>query len=90
MNDIEALAPRVEQGAQHLRRMLKIRIHRHDHVSVGVVEAGSERRLMAEVARQEKILKPLVRTVKLLENPSRFVPAAIVHEEHGPIHLERV
>jgi hypothetical protein len=50
VDDLIALAPFGEHGRQHLRWMLEIGIHHHNHIGGAMIEASSERKLLAEVS----------------------------------------
>ena len=70
----------VEHLRDQLRRVLEIGVHHHHGVALGVIEAGRQRGLMAEVARQEDDADPRVGLGQTLEDGRRAVGRAVVDE----------
>jgi hypothetical protein len=80
--------PRGDEGGNHLRRVLEVRVHGHHRIGCGGMrEPGGERALEAEVARQLDQLE--TRIVRHLR-PDQLhgaIAAAIVHQDRPPDHL---
>ena len=64
--------------------MLQIAVHHHDEVAVCVVEAGGERPLVPEVARERQVHHPVVTFGERLEHEDAVVRTSVVDEEQRP------
>ena len=52
VDDVRAVLPVLDHGQDQLRRVLQVGVDHHDHGAPGMVQAGRDRRLVAEVARE--------------------------------------
>lgn len=69
-----------EEHAPHeLGRMLEVGVHDDDGVTLGMLEAGEHRRLLAEIATEGDIAGTGVGLGDLLEERERPVLASVVH-----------
>ena len=64
--------------------MLKVGIHDHYAVAMGMVEACQHGCLLSEIARQGYVAKTLVAQVHLLNLLQRMVLAAVVYQQYLP------
>jgi hypothetical protein len=79
VDDVVALVePIAHELVDQCRRMLPIAVHEQDGAQAGVVEAGEQRRLLAEIAGQRKHLNVEVVGRKFARNGKRSVAAAVV------------
>ena len=80
VDDVAARAPVVEHLGDQLRRILEVGVEHHDGIARGVVEAGGQRRLVAEVARQVDDAHARVGGRDAVERLRRAVGRAVVDE----------
>jgi hypothetical protein len=87
VDDFSAAAPGGHELGNQLRRILEVAVHQHDGIGVGERQAGGQRRLMAEVARQ--LDQPEARVVALLplHDGRRIIRAAVVDVQHAATQL---
>ena len=81
VDDVAPGPPVVEHRRDHLGRVLEIGVEHHDGVAAGVVEAGGERRLVAEVPRQVDDAHPRVVRGQRLELHRGAVGGPVVDED---------
>ncbi len=81
VHDVGAAPPRLEHLADQLRRVLEVAVDHHHDVAARVLEAGADRRLVAEVARQGDHLDPLVGGRERAHPLARGVARAVVDED---------
>ncbi len=84
IDDVIAFAPASDHVAHHLGRILKIRIHHHDRFSLGPVGTGSDRDLVAEVARQRYQFVARFLLHQFLEQSGRGISRAVIDENDFP------
>ena len=70
----------VEHRRDQLRRVLQVGVEHHHGVALGVVEAGGERRLVPEVARQVDDADARVGPGEAIEQHRRTVARAVVDQ----------
>ena len=87
VDDVGAAAPRLEHLADQLGRVLEVAVDHHHDVAAGVLQAGADRRLVAEVARQGDHLDALVGRRQRAQALARRVAGAVVDEDQ--LELER-
>ena len=80
IDDVTAGAPVVEHAGDELRRILKVGVEHHDRVATRMVEAGGERRLMPEIARELNDADSRVGRRELVELGVGGVGGAVVDE----------
>src|SRR5688572_14341322 len=80
-DDVKALIQLLEEVGNVLRIMLKIAIHGDDVLAGSMVEAGSERGRLAEIAAQFHYDHPAVDGRDLFQEPKGIVTAAVIHED---------
>src|SRR6185369_11396065 len=84
-DDGVALFPLLDQPRDRLRRVLEVAVDQHHAVAAGVVDPGSDRRLVAEVARQLHQLEARVLLVEAADDVAGAVGAAVVDEHRLPV-----
>ena len=62
--------------------VLKVSIHQHNDIAIGMVERGAQRRLVTEVTGEDHQANPAIRPHGFLQQPARLVRAAVVHQYH--------
>src|SRR2546430_12965684 len=82
VDDLVAFAPAGDQVGRELRRILEIAVHDDDRVARRAVEAGRDRHLVAEVAREPEHLETGVAPAQVREQVGAPVRAAVVDEDH--------
>ena len=80
VDDVGALAPLGDHVGDQLRRVLQVGVDHRDDVADGVLEAGGQRGLVAEVARQVDDAHARVGGGDPVEQLGRAVGAAVVDE----------
>src|SRR5581483_12522994 len=80
VNDVVAFAPALDERADQLGRVLQVDIHRNKDIAAGVVYAGGESRLLAEIARKVDHANAFVAAAAVEQMPERLVARAVVHE----------
>ena len=80
VDDVVALAPALDERPEQLGRILQVDVHRDQDVAARVVDAGGERRLLAEVAREVDDPQPAVTRAAVEQMGQRVVVRAVVHE----------
>ena len=68
--------------------MLQIAVHSDDHVALGVIESGGERRGLAEIAPQPDACHTRVERGDLPENRRRAICAAVIDEDQFIVFAE--
>src|SRR5207248_5220142 len=81
---VGARAPALDQVGDQLGRVLQVTVHHHDDVALGAIEAGGQRLLVAEVAREEDDADPAVVLRQPLEDLTGAVGGAVVHQHELP------
>ena len=84
VDDLGTLSPPRNEFANHLRRMLKITVHRDDRVPACCIEACRDRNLMSEAPREPNDAESCVRGMDLDEPVVRRICAPVVHEDDFP------
>ena len=79
---VAVIAPVMDQRLDQRRRMLSIAVDEQHRAEPGVIEAGEQRRLLAEIARQRDQLNIERRGRQLVSDGKRIVAAAIVDIDH--------
>ena len=79
---IAVIEPMVDQRLNQRRRVLAIAVHEQHGAAAGVIEAGKQRRLLAEIARQRDELHVEVRGRQLVDDRKRVVATAVVDIDH--------
>ena len=80
VDHVAARSPVVEHRGDQLRGILEVGVEHHHGVAAGVVQAGRERGLVAEVARQVDDAHPRVALGQPLEHRRRAVAGAVVDQ----------
>ena len=89
VDDVVALkVPRHELG-DHRRRVLQVAVEHHHGVGVAVVEAGEQRRLLAEAARERQHRNRRVRSGQRAQQVEAAVAAAVDHVQHAALSSRR-
>ncbi len=81
VDDIEPFLPAPDELQQHFRGILEVPVHHDDRPALRVIEAGRNRRLVAEVAAQVDHDHAGVLLLHLVEQPGGRVAAAVVDED---------
>jgi hypothetical protein len=85
VHDIGAVAPARDHVRDQLGRVLEVGVDHHHGVAARVLEAGGDRGLVAEVARERDHLDPLVGRGELGEQPAGPVLGAVVGDHQLPV-----
>ena len=75
---IAVIEPMPDQGLDQRRRMLTVTVHEQHGAEPGVIEAGQQRSLLAEITRQRNHLDIERVGREPARNRQRVIPAAIV------------
>ena len=81
VDDVGALAPLGDHVGDQLGRVLQVGVDHRDGVADGVLEAGGQRRLVAEVAREVHDAHARVGGGEPVEDLGRAVGAAVVDDD---------
>ena len=68
--------------------MLQIAVHGDDHVALGVIESGGQRRCLAEIATQPDASHARIKRGNLPENRRRAVYAAVIDKDQFIVFAE--
>src|SRR5262249_16811143 len=83
VDDIEAaIEPMADQRLDQGGRMLAVAVHEQHRAEAGVIEAGEERRLLAEIARERNDLDVEINGGKSARRFEGGVAAAVVDIDH--------
>ena len=85
IGNIKALAPGGDQIRDHLGRVLQIGVN-HDHClcPAGVIQAGRERNLLAEIAAEIEYGHTVILRLKAEHDGQRAILRPIIHIDHFP------
>ncbi len=84
-DDVVAFEPPADELADERRRILEVGRHDDRRVAAAMVEAGRDRDVAAEVAREPERADARVRRAEPSQDIERSVAAAVVHEDEFPI-----
>ncbi len=76
---VAAIEPMADQGFDQRRRMLAVGIHEQHGAEAGMIEAGEQRGLLAEIARQRDHLDVDRLRRQRQRRRERRIAAAVVH-----------
>ena len=90
VDDVVTFAPVPHEGRNQLGRILQVGIDDDDRIGVGMVEAGGERELLAEIARQLQRRHARIGLAQRAHDRVGIVAAAVVDVEHFAVEIEPV
>ncbi len=86
---VVAIVPLRDEIAHEFRRVLQVGVDRDDGIAACVVEAGGQRDLLAEVARQRDDANPRIARGEGGKHRERRITAAVVDEHRLDVDAER-
>ena len=90
VHDLVTVLPTLHELRDDLGRMLEVRVHRDHGFAARRREAGEQRVLVAEVARQAHAADSRVALAEPHDRVPRAVRAAVIHDHELPVDAELV
>ena len=88
INHVVAFTPQADQLGDQLGRVLQVAVHDDNGSTAGVLESGTHRRLVTEVAAQADNHRLLVLFVDRVKEGGRCIAAAVVNQQHFKLGTE--